>query len=459
MVLGRLLGRLLNDRCAEVDVPISDSDDDARSVMSSVVSGSEYSTSSRRISLSERVVTSTVDLSNRVAEFQDKIRAKFPRTSLTDLRIRKMSAGASPSRPVHRQHSEAGRHLIKSGYLIEMAPDGKRKRRHLLLFNDLIACSRFTKMPGLTGRQMVLKWYYHLSQVSLKTEPASLEPNMSGAANAASLLSQAAELRNRIARSPSYQLRKKLVAIEDKLLMEAADLPLTLTVKMQSSHNSSELKTDNYTFLFASELKRTTWMSTIQMLQSKIDPKLTAVLQRSVIEYYIKSCRVEPITRWTNTSDDIFFTKGELTVNVHSLMGLKKPADVFVVVEWDTYGHYLHKRRTRSLDIVEPLRQQQLILKLNGARSLRVLLYEQNDQQSAIYRGGAELKITEQWLRSLNSYFTYVPLTQHCFSSDVAYDAGELHLQLSFNFTAESSKCKLKSSSYTSTNLVIILFL
>ena len=339
------------------------------------------------------------------------------------------------------QPFEMSSHLVKNGYLVEVEPDGKRKRRHCFLFTDFIACSKFPKLAELTGRQMVVKWFQHLSRVVLKTEPASLVPIASALSNTTSLLlSQATELRNRIVRSPFDQtLRKKLVVIEDKLLMEAADLPLTLVVQTLGGRNY-QLRTDTYTFLLGSELERTMWIAAFQTLQSKVDWRFPPKLQRSVVDYYIKNCRVEPISRWINSSDSALVPKGELTVKVHSLMGLKTSTDVFVVVEWDTHGHYLHRCRTRSVDCSVTFWDEQFALQLNGARGLRVLLYEQDGQYSVAYRGGAELKITEPWLRSLNHSITYIPLTQPWFSLDLPYNAGELHLCLSFNFTTDLGK-------------------
>lgn len=434
IVLRRSLHRLQNDSCLTASA-VSDSDEDEKSV-STRGSGSEYSSVLRRNSISERIVNSTLDLANRAIELRGKIRAKLPRTSLTDLVIGRSSPVSSPSRLAQRQPLEVGRHLIKSGYLIELSPDGKRKRRHLFLFTDFVACSKFTKLAELTGRQMVVKWYQHLSRVTIKLDSILPESITSSTVNTASLLSQATELRNRIARSPSDQLRKKLATIENKLLIESADLCLTLIVQTHSNRNA-QIKTDTYTFLLVSELERTMWIAAFRTLQNNIDCRFAPKLQRNVVDAHIRSCRLEPFSRWSNSNDDVVCPKGELAVKVHSLMGLKKSMDAYAVIEWDTHGHYLHKCRTKNADGIEPCWEEEFTLQLDGARGLRALLYEQSEHQPPVYRGGAELKITEQWLRSLNRYITYVPLTQPSFVSDAAHEPRELQFCLSFNFTAE----------------------
>ena len=428
----------VNDEVVIVNEEVVDSDDDTRSIWS-IAEYPMVRTASRWNLMSERVMGSILDLSNLAAGLQGKIRNRFPRASMVDLTVRNMSPAASSGRSSQRHSLDVGRYPVKNGYLIELQPDGQRKRRHVLLFTDFIACSKFTKLAELTGRQMVVKWFQHLSRVTVKTETASLEPIRSDAVYVTSLLSQAAELRNRIVRSPSDQLRKKLAAIEDKLLVAAVDLPLTLIVHTQSSR-SMHVKTDTYTFLLASELERTMWIKAFHTLQNKINSRFAPKLQRSVVEYHIKSCPVEPFGRWISFNENVLLPKGELVVTVHSVEGLTKSANVFVGIEWDTYSHYLCKCRTGCVNSLEPRWGEQFTLQLDGVRGLRVLLYELNGKQSINYQGGAELKLTEQWLRSLDGLVTNVPLSQPWFISDVPYDPGELQFNLSFSYTPATGK-------------------
>ena len=66
---------------------------------------------------------------------------------------------------------------------------------------------------------------------------------------------------------------------------------------------------------------------------------------------------------------------------LYSLQGLTRPADLFVVVEVDSYGHFFRKCKTQLvLNTMEPKWDEQFIIELEGSENLRILVYEQTSQ-------------------------------------------------------------------------------
>ena len=58
--------------------------------------------------------------------------------------------------------------------------------------------------------------------------------------------------------------------------------------------------------------------------------------------------------------------------------GLTRPADLFVVIEVDSYGHYFRKSKTQVVQkSMEPIWNEEFIIELEGSENLRILVYEQ----------------------------------------------------------------------------------
>ena len=76
-----------------------------------------------------------------------------------------------------------------------------------------------------------------------------------------------------------------------------------------------------------------------------------------------------------------FSTSNLFPFFLYSLQGLTRPADLFVVVEVDSYGHFFRKCKTQLvLNTMEPKWDEQFIIELEGSENLRILVYEQTSQ-------------------------------------------------------------------------------
>ena len=90
---------------------------------------------------------------------------------------------------------------------------------------------------------------------------------------------------------------------------------------------------------------------------------------------------------------------GDLHFKIHALQGLTRPADLFVVVEVDSYGHYFRKCKSQLLiNTMEPKWEEEVTIDLEGSENLRILVYEQTPQNSSLLRGRAQLELSRTWL-------------------------------------------------------------
>lgn len=294
----------------------------------------------------------------------------------------------------------AQRRLVKNSFMVELV-EGHRKLRHLFLFNDVMACAKY-KSTGRGKIAFELKWYVHLNDLII-TEETGTEPKEISPLNLLSLKSQACTIRDQILRdeekrrSGLEKQRKKLAALEAQLVLAYPDLVLRVGQRGQRL----------YTFLLSSEFERTQWIEAVHALQSIFQqsqlpgPKTNAV---SMVELqaWVTACRAFLKTNMGSylmrTGQDESLLRGDLHVTIGMLRGFAQPADLFLVLEVDSYGHYFRKARSKLIcRSLNPKWDQSFVLDLEGSQNLRILLYEEA-QDRAILRGKSTLKLSLSWL-------------------------------------------------------------
>ena len=109
-----------------------------------------------------------------------------------------------------------------------------------------------------------------------------------------------------------------------------------------------------------------------------------ATMSMDELQSWITSCR-----KFLKTNMGSFLMRsqrdepllvGDLHFSVYGLQGLTRPADLFVVVETDSYGHYFRKAKTRlssGKSSLEPRWDEDFIVELEGSENLHILAYEQ----------------------------------------------------------------------------------
>lgn len=76
---------------------------------------------------------------------------------------------------------------------------------------------------------------------------------------------------------------------------------------------------------------------------------------------------------------------GDLQLTIQGLTGLEHPADFFICLEIDSYGHYFRKAKTKLVcRSSSPLWNESFILELEGSQNVRILLYEDHSPRQLL---------------------------------------------------------------------------
>lgn len=95
-----------------------------------------------------------------------------------------------------------------------------------------------------------------------------------------------------------------------------------------------------------------------------------------------------------NNRDDTLLV-GDLCFTIQGLTGIEKPADFFICVEVDFYGHYFRKAKTKLIcRSTSPLWNESFILELEGSQNVRILLYEDHSPRQRL-RAKYVLKVSD----------------------------------------------------------------
>ncbi|XP_064460687.1 active breakpoint cluster region-related protein-like [Ornithodoros turicata] len=301
----------------------------------------------------------------------------------------------------------APRHVVKNSFIVEYS-EGHRKLRHLFLFNDVIVCAKY-KPSSRQKFTFEVKWYIPLSDVTLMDAEGEAEPiREDNKMNICQLRSRASTLRDlvmkeerdtaRAGKAPPRNLernRKKLSELEAQLVLHSPNLPFKI------GYRSSK----TYAFFLSSEFERAQWIEAINVLQSSA-PQTASTPSLLELQSCITSTRGCMGTNMgsflSRTAKDEDLLVGDLHIMVHNLQGLTRPTDIFVCFEVDSYGHFFKKGRTKTChNTVEPIFSQEVVIDLDGSQTLRILCYEENEDESTmgpLLRGKASIEMSRSWL-------------------------------------------------------------
>lgn len=322
---------------------------------------------------------------------------------------------------------KALRRLVKNSFIVELA-DGHRKLRHLFLFNDVIACAKY-KASGRDRFEFELKWFISLKDVfvppddgasghntlalsgsSLITLTAGTIPTGNDAketnpVNLLSLKSQASTVRDLILaeeqekKSKSYgsrsmdKYRKKLHDIEAQLVLASPNLLFRIGNKTTNKI---------CTFFLSSQFERSHWIDTINELQESCNLPSAQQVNLYDLQAWIAACqafiKTEMGSYLMRNSRDESLLVGDVHLTIQSITGMDKPANLYIAIEVDSYGHYFRKSATKILsEVVNPQWNEFFLLELEGCQNIRFLLYEDvdNTNERPVVRAEHVLKVTQ----------------------------------------------------------------
>uniref|UniRef100_A0A182XYA9 Uncharacterized protein n=1 Tax=Anopheles stephensi TaxID=30069 RepID=A0A182XYA9_ANOST len=309
------------------------------------------------------------------------------------------------TRSMFPSDDKALRRLVKNSFIVELA-DGHRKLRHLLLFNDVIACAKY-KAVGRTGDrngfEFELKWYIPLRDILICEESAN-DPKETSPINIVHLKSQACTVRDQImldekdrpggSSRAGDKHRKKLADLEAQLVLASPNLVFKIG-------NKATGKT--MTFFLSSDFERTQWIESILSLQQSCNLPGHIPVQIYDLHAWITACqsliKTEMGSYLMRNARDESLLVGDLHLTIQGLSGFDQPCDLFVCVEIDSYGHYFRKAKTKLVcRSATPQWNESFVLELEGSQNLRILLY-QDDVQRPILRAKHILKLSRSWMQ------------------------------------------------------------
>lgn len=303
---------------------------------------------------------------------------------------------------------KAQRRIVKESFAVEFC--GRRKLRHLFLFNDVIVCAKY-QASSKQKFTFDVKWYLNLNRVSIvdlgevsnliKFDREAMDAQILDIrTNLMLLRGQMQHLKRSKHKQPSKvikKLKKKRTELEAELVLLLPHLPLVI------KHQSGK----KYTFFLSSNFDRNQWIESIKFLQSQLPPATkgsSSSPSSTELQAWIQTCRknlnptLGTFLLRSNCDDDLLY--GDLYINLNSISGISKPGHYYFCFEVDSYGHFSQKASTLVLNIEQTDHElnEEYVFPLDGAHTLRILLYEDlglNNKPSVV--GKSHVELSRSW--------------------------------------------------------------
>lgn len=298
---------------------------------------------------------------------------------------------------------KAQRRIVKESFAVEFC--GRRKLRHLFLFNDVIVCAKY-QASSKQKFTFDVKWYLTLNGVSIpepddannqvKYDREAIENQILAIrTNLMLLRGKLQHLKRSKHRQPSKvikKLKKKRTELEAQLVLLLPHLPLVIR------HTNGK----KYIFFMSSNFDRNQWVDSIKFLQSQsVTSKGTSTFpSSSELQAWIQTCRknlnpsLGTFLLRSNCDDDMLY--GDLHLCLDGIDGIAKPGHYYFCFEVDSYGHFSQKASSPVHRMEAPCHviSEEHMFSLDGTHTLRILIYEDlgaNTKPSLIGKAHIEL--------------------------------------------------------------------
>lgn len=298
---------------------------------------------------------------------------------------------------------KAQRRIVKESFVVEFC--GRRKLRHLFLFNDVIVCAKY-QASSKQKFTFDVKWYLTLGGITipdiddtknhLKYDKEATENQiLTIRTNLMVLRNKILQLKRSKSKQPSKmmkKLKKKRTEMEAQLVILLPHLPLIL------KHKSGK----KFAFFMSSNFDRNQWVDSIKFLQTQktTSKAVTTSPSSSELQAWIQTCRknlnpsLGTFLLRSNSDDDLLY--GDLNLILTSIEGINKLGNYYFCFEIDSYGHFSQKASSPviRLDSTRKELNEEYMFPLDGAYTLRILVYEDlgsNTKPSLVGKAHVEL--------------------------------------------------------------------
>lgn len=129
-----------------------------------------------------------------------------------------------------------------------------------------------------------------------------------------------------------------------------------------------------------------------------------------------------------NLSDESLLV-GDLILQIQGLTGLDHPADLYICVEVDSYGHYFRKAKTKMIcQSTCPQWNETFVLELEGSQNIRILLYQAGEPRATL-KAKQILKLSRSWLKYDQTPQPIKLTDAICLDTTIRFVPGEITLR------------------------------
>ncbi|XP_060576967.1 active breakpoint cluster region-related protein-like [Ruditapes philippinarum] len=308
------------------------------------------------------------------------------------------------------------RHLVKSGFLVEVSRDKKatRQLRYVFLFSDAIICTKHKGSSKYKDVSFKYVWYLPIPSLIMHMKgDQKYQPKETLEDLKCKIGNLKVELRDEMLRADNTKdkafsitqkravrniekLKKKIQEQEATLVEALPRLPLHLEVEGFRPH----------TFLFSTDYEREEWREALESQHIKCEGMVPAQLSNHDIDAMISTTKLHTQVNGIGTAllkKDEEMLNGSLNVTIHKMQGLDNHcAEVYCCMEMDSYGHFYKKAQTRvSQFTTDASWNQDFELDLDGSQTLRILCYKKTPGTEAdVIIGKCALELSLSWLNS-----------------------------------------------------------
>lgn len=354
---------------------------------------------------------------------------------------------------------KAQRRIVKESFAVEYC--GRRKLRHLFLFNDVIVCAKY-QASSKQKFTFDVKWYLNLNGISIldlsdannqiKYDKEAIENQILAIRTSLMLLrgqmQHIKRSRHKQSSRSIKKLKKKRTELEAELVLLLPHLPLVI----------KHVNGKKYTFFLSSNFDRNQWIESIKYLQSQlpVNKGNSTSPSSNELQAWIQTCRknlnpsLGTFLLRSNCEDDLLY--GDLYINLICIRGITKPGNYYFCFEVDSYGHFSQKASSAVLKIEnqEHNLSEEYVYPLDGAHTLRVLLYEDLGLSSKpTVVGKAHIELSRSWILDKPVEKVIEFNTSCSLSTQLSYSSSELlsmrvsHTKLCPNFGLDITQvCK-----------------
>ena len=156
-----------------------------------------------------------------------------------------------------------------------------------------------------------------------------------------------------------------------------------------------------YSLFLSSDFDKSQWVEQIRNLQNQ-SPQTENISKPDIISSVECSQDIVKRSRIAFLTDDKLrksFWNGDFFLVIKSLSGLSNSSNIYLVIEVDSYGHFLQKVQSRIIEgCNNPTWDDAFLIEFECSKYMRIIVYEITKTGEKLLRGKTSLRLSRSWL-------------------------------------------------------------